>query len=36
VTLTGTTNAGTGSVVEATLTNTLTAPQRFYRVWQLP
>lgn len=35
-TLSGTTNAATTSLLQTTLTNAFTAPQQFYRVWQLP
>lgn len=35
-TLVGTTNAGTGGMVQTTVTNALTQPQQCYRVWQLP
>ena len=35
-TLPGTTNSGTGSTLQKTLTNAFTAPQQFYRVQQVP
>jgi sugar lactone lactonase YvrE len=35
-TLAGTTNSGTGSIVQQTLTNAFTVAQQFYRVQQLP